>query len=43
MTGFPELKKLLPIYSLNRFIPDEKQIKNIVRKAHLHFRYVPNA
>lgn len=34
----PELKKHFPIYSLNRFIPDEKYIKNIVRKAHLHFR-----
>ncbi len=32
-----ELKKQFPIYSLNRFTPDEKHIKGIVVKAHLNF------
>lgn len=32
-----ELKRRFPIYSVNRFTPDEKRIRDIVRKAHLHF------
>jgi biotin synthase len=32
-----ELKRYYPIYSVKRFIPTEKYIKNIVTKAHLHF------
>lgn len=32
-----ELKKYFPIYSVKRFTPDEKGIRGIVAKAHLHF------
>lgn len=32
-----ELKKHFPIYSLSRFIPNEKYVKDIVAKAQLHF------
>ena len=32
-----KLKKLFPIYSVNRFTPNEKHIKDIVTKAHLIF------
>lgn len=32
-----ELKKYFPIYSINRFTPDEKRIKDILTKAQLHF------
>lgn len=36
--GTPEaLKKLFPIYSVERFIPDEKYMRNIVLKAGLSF------
>ena len=33
-----ELKKYYPIYSVKRFTPDENYIKNIVKKAHSHFK-----
>ena len=33
----PELKRYFPIYSVERFTPDEKYIKEIVKKAKLHF------
>lgn len=37
--GTPEeLKRHFPIYSVIRFTPNEKHIKNIVRMAHLNFR-----
>jgi biotin synthase len=32
-----ELKRYFPIYSVERFTPDEKHIKEIVEKASLHF------
>ncbi len=36
-----ELKRYYPIYSVNRFIPNENYIKDIVMKAHLHFEKQP--
>jgi biotin synthase len=33
-----ELKKYFPIYSINRFIPNEKHTKDIVVKSGLHFK-----
>ncbi len=33
-----ELKKCYPIYSVKRFTPDENYIKEIVKKAHAHFK-----
>ncbi len=36
--GNPEnMKKLFPIYSVNRFIPNEKHIRLIVKRSHLSF------
>ncbi len=32
------LKRFFPIYSVKRFTPDEQYIRDIVAKAHLHFR-----
>lgn len=34
----PEFKKYYPIYSLHRFIPNEKHIKYILKKARLNFK-----
>ena len=33
-----QIKKHFPIYSLNRFTPNEKHIENIVTKARLNFK-----
>jgi len=35
-----KLKKHFPIYSVKRFTPNEKRIRDIVTKAHLHFKRI---